>query len=79
MDVRMPVQEFAMSLNRGDHARHDILVTEQANRFRLQALPGTGREFTQQLAIRNRNAFPQNKVLSGFNRRMTPNTDIMNS
>ncbi len=47
----MPVQKFAMCLNRSDHAGHHILAPEQATRFRLEARPGTGREFTQQLAI----------------------------
>ena len=54
MDVRMPVQEFAMSLNRRDHAGHHILTSELALCFRLEARPGTGREFTQQLAIEAR-------------------------
>ena len=47
----MPVQNFAMCLNRSDHAGHHILAPEQETRFRLEARPGTGREFTQQLAI----------------------------
>ena len=54
MDVRMPVQEFAVSLNRRNHAGHHILAAEQPLRFRLQTRPGTGREFTQKLAIESR-------------------------
>ena len=54
MDVWMPVQAFAMGLNRRDHAGHDILTSEQAPGFRLEARPGTAREFTQQLAIEAR-------------------------
>ena len=47
----MPVQQFAMSLNRRDHAGHHTLAAEQPLCFRLETRPGTGREFTQQLAI----------------------------
>ena len=40
-----------MRLNRSDHAGHDILAPEQANRFRLEARPGTGSELAEQLAV----------------------------
>ena len=40
-----------MRLNRRDHAGHDILAPEQANRFRLEARPGTGSELAEQLAV----------------------------
>ena len=50
----MLVQKFAMSLNRPDHAGHHILTSEQALCFRLETRPGTGREFTQKLAIESR-------------------------
>ena len=43
-----------MSLNRRDHAGHHILTSEQTLCFRLETRPGTGREFTQQLAIEAR-------------------------
>ena len=45
------MQELAVSLNRPDHAGHDIVASQQPSGFRLQARPGTGRKFTQQLAI----------------------------
>jgi len=51
MDVRMPVQELAVSLNCRNHAGHHILASEQPLCFHLEARPGTGREFTQQLAV----------------------------
>ncbi len=51
VDVRMPVKEFAMSLDRRDHPGHHILAPKQANRFRLEARPRTGRELAQQLAV----------------------------
>ena len=51
VDVRVPMQKFAMGLNRPDHPRHDILPTEQAPGFRLEAGPGTRGKFAQQLAI----------------------------
>jgi len=54
----MPVQNFAMCLNRSDHAGHHTgtvaerwSATEQANHLGLEARPGTGRELAQQLAI----------------------------
>ncbi len=50
VEVRMPVKKFAMSLNRRHHAGCHILAPEQANRFGLEARPGTSREFAQQLA-----------------------------
>ena len=51
VDVRMPVKKFAMSLNRRHHAGCHILAAEPANRFGLEARPGTSREFAQQLAV----------------------------
>ena len=54
MDVGMPVQQFAMCLNHRNHAGHQILAPEQACGFRLEARPGTGRKFAQQLAIKAR-------------------------
>jgi len=54
MDVWMPVQEFAMSLNRRNHARYHILAPEQALCFRLETptiaarqCPGARRKFAQ--------------------------------
>jgi hypothetical protein len=47
----MPVKEFAMSLDRRNHAGCHIPATEQPPSFRLQARPRTGREFAQQLPI----------------------------
>ena len=43
-----------MSLNRRDHAGHHILAAEQPLCFHLETRPGTGRKFTQQLAIESR-------------------------
>ena len=43
-----------MCLNRRDHAGHHILTSEQPPGFRLETRPGTGRKFTQQLAIEAR-------------------------
>ena len=54
MDVWMPVQKLVVRLNRCDHAGHHILESEQPPGFRLEARPGTGRKFTQQLAIEAR-------------------------
>lgn len=51
MDVRMPMQKFAMRLNRPDHTGHDILAPEHALCFGLETGPRTGREFAKQLAI----------------------------
>ena len=48
------MQEGSERLDRRDHAGHDILTSEQAPGFRLEARPGTAREFTQQLAIEAR-------------------------
>ena len=50
----LPVQQFAMCLNRRNHAGHQILAPQQACGFRLEARPGTGRKFAQQLAIKAR-------------------------
>ena len=54
MQVRMPVQELAVRLNRPDHAGYDIVAHQQPPGFRLQTRPDTGREFTQQLVIEAR-------------------------
>lgn len=51
MHVRMPMQELAMSLNGGDHARYQVVSTQQATNFRLDAPPGATAELAQQLAI----------------------------
>jgi len=51
MDVRMPMQKFAMSLNRPDHAGHHILAPQQPLGFRLETRPGTRGKLAQQLAI----------------------------
>ncbi len=51
VDVRMPMQKFAMRLNRRNHSGHDILAPEQPLCFRLEAGPGTRGKFAQQLAI----------------------------
>ena len=40
-----------MSLDRRNHAGHHILAPSSVNRFGLDARPGTGGEFAQQLAI----------------------------
>jgi hypothetical protein len=45
------MQEFAMRLNRCDHAGHDVLAREQARRFRLETRPRTRTEFAQQQPI----------------------------
>ena len=47
VDVGMPVQQFAMCLNRRDHDGHYILPPEQSPSFRLEARPGKRREFPQ--------------------------------
>jgi hypothetical protein len=51
VDVRMPMQEFSVSLDGGDHAGHDIVPTQQASDFRLDAGPRAVSEFAQQLPI----------------------------
>ena len=51
MDVRVPVQEFAEGLDRGDHAGHHVVAAEQASDFGLEARPGARAELAQQLAI----------------------------
>ena len=45
------MEQLAESLDRRDHAGHDILSAQQALDFRLDALPGATREFAQELAI----------------------------
>ena len=51
VDVRVPVQQFAVGLDRGDHAGHHVLAAEQASDFGLDARPGARAELAQQLAI----------------------------
>jgi len=51
VDVRMPVQEFAVGLDRDDHARQGVPSPEQAADFRLDAPPRTGGELAEQLAV----------------------------
>ena len=41
----------AVSLDRRDHAGHDIVPTQQASDFGLKARPGAGAEFAQQLPV----------------------------
>jgi hypothetical protein len=45
------VQEFAVGLDRGDHAGHHVLAAEQASDLRLNARPGARAELAQQLAV----------------------------
>ena len=51
MDVRMPVQEFAVRLNRRNHARDHVVGTQKPPDFRLDAGPGTVRQFAQQADV----------------------------
>jgi len=46
--MRVPVQEFAAGLHRGDHARHDVVAPEQAADFGQDAPPGGRAELAQQ-------------------------------
>ena len=54
MQVWMPVQEFAVRLNGGDHAGHHIVATQQTANFCPDAGPGTASQFSQQPAIKPR-------------------------
>jgi len=49
--MRVPMQKFAMCLDRPDHPGHHIRALEQPLCFRFEAGPGTRGEFAQQLAI----------------------------
>ena len=51
VDVRMPMQKFAMRLNRPDHAGHHILAPAQPPGFGLEAGPGTRGKLAQQPAV----------------------------
>ena len=50
VDVRMPVQKFAVGLDGSDHAGHDVVAAELAPDFRLDARPDRRAQLTQQLA-----------------------------
>jgi len=39
MQMRMPMQQLAVSLDGRDHARHDVVATQQTSDFRLDELP----------------------------------------
>ena len=42
MEMRMPVQQFAVGLNRRDHARHDVFAAQQPPDLVADARPGGG-------------------------------------
>jgi hypothetical protein len=45
------MQEFAVGLDGGGHARDYVVPAEETPDFGLDACPGAGRELAQQLAI----------------------------
>jgi len=51
MQMRMPMQQLAVSLDGRDHASHDVVATQKPPDFCLDAGPGTVREFSQQAAV----------------------------
>ena len=51
MDVRVPVQQFAVGLDGGDHAGRHVVAAEQASDFRLDAGPRAGAELAEQLPV----------------------------
>jgi hypothetical protein len=54
MQVWVPVQEFAVRLDGGDHAGHDIVSAQQTANFCPDAVPGTVSQLSQQPAIKPR-------------------------
>ncbi len=47
----MPMQKFSVCLDSRDHARRDVVATQKPADFRLDAGPGTVRQFAQQATV----------------------------
>ena len=52
IQMKMTIQQLSVSLDGGDHARHDIVATQETSDFRQDAVPRPLRQFSQQAPIK---------------------------